>query len=910
MSAAAIRSTSARRFAPTTYENICNRCGHLVYSAEKIGPLKDFTFYHHGCFKCVACGSKLTLKTYYNNQQDQDDKEVYCQSHVPKTGPGHLDGQSVGIKAALNVPKKNHLINEQIRVSGSKPAQLGTDAMQFKQAMGNHHYHSDQSQTTNRYSAGHFDASALHIQHAVNQTKLNRSTNNNNSNSNGLRHSVRPGIESRINDFLDSETQRKLEMLHREEEDSLYRQFTKKRAEEVSHINVEIKEEWEKELEKLTSKFLGEMNGSKKKRISTDDEKALTIRHQKEKEDLEKNMTIKFDRKKESLAKKLLEQERQATAELVEKQSKEMMNLITAKLQEFSVNPIKNNKDKDNRHRNRSNDELSSTNEDQKPLPLTASAAMDQSTYPSQPPPPTITSISKLDIYNDPSVFNELDQVAINVAREDQKTFTDLVRQLTANCVTDVEKSRAIFRWITVKNLNTIKFDDNVRADTPMGILRGIKHGTESYHVLFKRLCSYVGLHCVVIKGYSKSAGYQPGVHFEDSRFRNSWNAVYVAGGWRFVQCNWGARHLVNAKEVGVVSTAAAAARSSSSSLSSSSSSSSSSTTTSTSTTSNNKCTTDSLRYEYDDHYFLTDPKEFIYEFFPLQPEWQLLRCPISLREFEELPFVRSLFFRYGLYFVDEDIQAILKTDSSGAVTVRIGMPSYMTPSLIFHYNLKLIENYSTGIRNDNGIDIYDGIVLKRFVMQSVTGNIVTFRVHAPCPGSFIMDIFANSTTPKEYVTGEPMKFKSVCKFKILCDELRTVMVPLPDCASGEWGPLKATRLFGLVPLTHEEALIFSSRDLEIQFRMSRPLTDFMASLHRNGTDERKLARFISVFIDDNDNLVSFRLTFPDEGQYGLDIYTREQYSNEQIYQNNIDKQLLTHCCKYLINVSFAVKVK
>ena len=119
--------------------------------------------------------------------------QVYCQSHVPKTGPGHLDGQSVGIKAALNVPKKNHLINEQIRVSGSKPA-LSTDALTIKQAMGNH---SDQSTSgkPHYYPAGHFDASALHIQHAVNQTKLNRSTN-------GLRHSVRPGIESRINDFL------------------------------------------------------------------------------------------------------------------------------------------------------------------------------------------------------------------------------------------------------------------------------------------------------------------------------------------------------------------------------------------------------------------------------------------------------------------------------------------------------------------------------------------------------------------------------------------------------------------------------------------------------------------------------------------------------------------------------------
>lgn len=75
------------------------------------------------------------------------------------------------------------------------------------------------------------------------------------------------------------------------------------------------------------------------------------------------------------------------------------------------------------------------------------------------------------------------------VAQEDQKTFTDLVRQLVGRCGSDIEKARTIFRWITVKNLNTMQFDDNLRGDTPMGLLRGIKHGTESYHVLFKRLC-------------------------------------------------------------------------------------------------------------------------------------------------------------------------------------------------------------------------------------------------------------------------------------------------------------------------------------------------------------------------------------------------------------------------------------
>jgi len=223
-----------------------------------------------------------------------------------------------------------------------------------------------------------------------------------------------------------------------------------------------------------------------------------------------------------------------------------------------------------------------------------------------------------------------------------------------------------------VKNLNTMTFDDNMRGDTPMGLLRGIKHGTESYHVLFKRLCSYAGLHCVVIKGYSKSAGYQPGVRFEDNRFRNSWNAVYVAGAWRFVQCNWGARHLVNAKEAP-------------------------------------RGKSDALRYEYDDHYFLTDPREFIYEFFPLQPEWQLLKNTISLTDFEELPFVRSLFFRYGLYFPDRNTKAVMVTDSTGAATVRIAMPAHMQSSLIFHYNLKFFDSEG---------DAYDSVSLKRFVMQ------------------------------------------------------------------------------------------------------------------------------------------------------------------------------------------------
>lgn len=107
-------------------------------------------------------------------------------------------------------------------------------------------------------------------------------------------------------------------------------------------------------------------------------------------------------------------------------------------------------------------------------------------------PAPKPPQVSKMELYNSEEpdeVFRDIDQLAINVAREDQQSFTDLVHHLTRNCITDIEKARAIFRWITVKNLNTMQFDPSVRPDTPLGLLRGIKNGSESYHVLFKRLC-------------------------------------------------------------------------------------------------------------------------------------------------------------------------------------------------------------------------------------------------------------------------------------------------------------------------------------------------------------------------------------------------------------------------------------
>lgn len=122
-------------------------------------------------------------------------------------------------------------------------------------------------------------------------------------------------------------------------------------------------------------------------------------------------------------------------------------------------------------------------------------------------------------------------------------------------------------------------------------------------------------------------------------------------------------------------------------------------------------------------------------------------------------------------------------------------------------------------------------------------------------------------------------------------------MVPLPECASGEWGPAKAYRLFGLIPLTHEDAIVNSGRELEIRFRMSKPLVEFVGNLHKNRMEDRRLSKCVTQTI--RGDQVIFRIHFPEEGQYGLDIYTRESGNGRASTQG---KQLLTHCCKYLIN--------
>ena len=109
---------------------------------------------------------------------------------------------------------------------------------------------------------------------------------------------------------------------------------------------------------------------------------------------------------------------------------------------------------------------------------------------------------------------------------------------------------------------------------------------------------------------------------------RNTWNTVYAAGGWRLIQCNWAMLNLHSRAER-------------------------------------------ETRKFYQDHYFLTDPDKFIFEFFPINSEWQLMERPITIQEFEDLPLLRSTFFHFGLGLEGNNAASIIDTNEAGEVFFR-----------------------------------------------------------------------------------------------------------------------------------------------------------------------------------------------------------------------------------------------
>ncbi|KAL3856219.1 hypothetical protein ACJMK2_010996 [Sinanodonta woodiana] len=593
-------------------------------------------------------------------------------------------------------------------------------------------------------------------------------------------------------DFEESgifDAQTELERQQKEEEDLLYKQFLEEREKRIQRLESELQIEKDKSVKELIAGF-------------------EHLKNMKDKSSLEKEtkkLEMLFRRKKEERLKRLIErlttEEKDRVTQMIQKHCQEMLDMIA----------------------DRSTVKEATTESDACDRESETAVSAQTKTPPISPP-----EFKRCQLFKSPEVFESIDKHVFEVARKDYNKFTALVKDLIVYCQTDLEKARAIFRWITVKDLNQLEVDEGVNPESPLGLLRGIKYGTESYHDLFKRLCSYAGLFCEVIQGYSKGAGYKPGMRIEGNKFRNSWTAVFVDGSWYFANCNWGARHVKGQ-------------------------------------TASRGQDANKFFYKCDEFYFITDPEDHIYQHYPDDPKWQLLECPITLTEFITLPVVKSPFFNYGLRFaVHYDC---IQYTQNGLVVLQLKIPSLLG----FGYTFDAKDKSLSSSR------------LEGRVMLRIVNHNAIFTVAPPKAGRYFFSIYAKDDWASD-------SLQCACVFRIKCVEKRdAIKSPYPKVPF--FGPTPAMSQYELLPETHIDPLImYSHDDVLCRFKLQKMDIHLFYTFKYHGPWENDISdfqRFIFVKSQERDS-ITYQIRCPLQGKYVFSILgSKIDSANGNAEENN-----------------------
>lgn len=225
--------------------------------------------------------------------------------------------------------------------------------------------------------------------------------------------------------------------------------------------------------------------------------------------------------------------------------------------------------------------------------------------------------------------YARVDAFALSAPHDAAGSVESLSAYLSKAGGSDADKARVIFRWIAAN----VKYDPEgipaLRSEdqTPAAVLRTGKAVCEGYSSLFEGLARAAGLEAVTISGYAKGMRYRAGDRFSGPP-DHAWNAVKIAGAWRLVDCTWGA----GAMDVSGV-----------------------------------------YRERFEPFYFLTAPDRFLFTHYPLDPRWQLVDKPITLEEFEEMPYLKEPFFKAGMRLLSHP-SCVIETPRR-SLAVEIGTP-------------------------------------------------------------------------------------------------------------------------------------------------------------------------------------------------------------------------------------------
>ncbi|CAF2141344.1 unnamed protein product [Rotaria magnacalcarata] len=185
----------------------------------------------------------------------------------------------------------------------------------------------------------------------------------------------------------------------------------------------------------------------------------------------------------------------------------------------------------------------------------------------------------------------------------------DSIKVLSKN-QNEIDQAWIIFYWIS-KNIRydtQAYFNNNIGSQVSTNVFFSRKAVCDGYANLYADLCTRIGLTCHKVSGYAKGYSFdarQKGFQ----KTNHAWNIISFKNGYSyFIESTWGSGHLDGS--------------------------------------------TKQYKANLVPHYFLCRPEYMIYGHLPEDPQWQLLKKPLTMEQYLMLPRTYGQFFELNLKIV------------------------------------------------------------------------------------------------------------------------------------------------------------------------------------------------------------------------------------------------------------------
>ncbi|XP_061165988.1 uncharacterized protein LOC133174911 [Saccostrea echinata] len=402
--------------------------------------------------------------------------------------------------------------------------------------------------------------------------------------------------------------------------------------------------------------------------------------------------------------------------------------------------------------------------------------------------------------------------------------------------VNDLLKVRAIFRWIVSYDIMNIDTDVLPPDGSPLEHFLKIQCEIGDHAHLFYTMCSLADIPCVIINGMTKSAIYELGGEVNRENMASQWNAVYVDGEWRIVDCFWASvcvddRNSIDRIEV----------------------------------TKKRNLKRVSENGEgpvpFNEFYFLVDPNQLLWTHLADDRDWQLVETPITEEKFQERVYIREQFHLLEMEISNGCTNCILHTDGD-PIEIVFKLPKTKGRFYKFAYSLTQSRTQVDTDGTEKPVDL----LLERFVFFEHTDGQVKFTIRLPLTGMFQLDIFAVDVKKSK-------AYKLLCTYLIQCDEKKDNILPFPDCPDLGWGVSPHAQDAGIRLRNREDyggRILTKTGEIELVFEV-QDIPFLSNSLKNVLINEALLSKYILAQRDKEKYIVKIRL--PREGEYGLKIF-------------------------------------